>query len=133
MMQHGARDTTVSKWTDLPMNPHLSLVPTKRAHPEETSSGAQPPRQVRYFFRTPLPANHAATLGSLFDLFETLPNTTLGTSGQRVRTVDPGEKLCHACEMYVAMVESPLIRFDHAGLLATALADGREIFLRHCS
>jgi hypothetical protein len=44
----------------------------------------------------------------------------------------PGEKLCLVYEMYVGMVESPLIRFEHAALLATALAEAKEIFLQFC-
>jgi len=131
MIQHGARVSTVSTWTALSSDRVYTLVQRDASFPQGPHR-ERSPRRIKYFFRTPLLAVHAATLASLFDLFEILSETTPGTPTQSFRTLDPAEKLCCAYEMYIAMVESPLIRFEHAALLATALAEGREIFLRYC-
>ena len=131
MIQHGARSSTVSTWTDLSIDRVYTLAQRETPVPQVPHRGRSP-RRITYFFRTPQLAVHATTLASLFDLFEILSETTPGTPTQSLRILDPGEKLCCAYEMYIAMVESPLIRFEHAALLATALAEGREIFLRYC-
>jgi len=131
MIQHGARSSAVSTWTALSIDRVYTLAQRDASVPQAPHRGRSP-RRIAYFFCTPLIAIHAATLASLFNLFEIPSETTLGTPTQSFRTLDPGEKLCCAYEMYIAMVESPLIRFEHAVLLATALAEGREIFLRYC-
>src|SRR4051812_24458446 len=105
MIRHGARSSTVSAWTGLSANRICTLVQQSAYAPHR----GQPPRRVGYFFRTPLVTIHAATLGNLFYLFEILSNTVVGTPAHGFRTLGPGEKLCHVYEIYVAMVESPLI------------------------
>jgi hypothetical protein len=75
---------------------------------------------------------HAADLASLYELFAVLPNTDGGIPAQSFRTLGRGERLCYAYEMHIAVVESPLIGFEHAVLLATALAAGEEISLQPC-
>jgi len=131
MVRHGARSSTIDAWTGLSANRIRTLVQHHGDAPPIRHRG-QPPRRVGYFFRTLRITTHAATLASLYELFEVLPNAPLGMPARRFRTLDRGEAVCTAYEMYCAMVNTPAIRFEHAMLLATALAEGDEISLQPC-
>jgi hypothetical protein len=97
-----------------------------------TRHRGQPPRQLGYFFRTLKVATHAAVLGGLCEMLQVLPATAVGVSPRSFRSVTRGERLCQAFEIYCATVEPPVIQFEHAALLATALAHGEEISLQAC-
>ena len=131
MVRLGARSSTVYAWTGLSPNRIRTLV---QQHTDLTPirHRGQPPRRVTYFFRTRRITYHAGTLGSLFELFQALPETGVGIPAHSFRTITRGEALCEAYELYGAMVHARVIRFEHAILLATALADGEEISLQGC-
>jgi hypothetical protein len=65
-------------------------------------------------------------------MLQVLPATAVGVSARSFRSVARGERLCQAFEIYCAAVESPVIHFEHAALLATALTHGEEISLQAC-
>jgi hypothetical protein len=135
MMRHEARTSTISAWTGLSPNRVRTRVQEHAGTPAQRAPKrhrGQPPRQVGYFFRTLRVATHAATLASLFELLDLLPATAVGVPARNFRSVARGEVLCYAYEVYCTMVETPTIRFEHAVLLATALADGQEISLQDC-
>jgi hypothetical protein len=135
MMRHEARTSTISAWTGLSPNRVRTQVQQHAGTPDQRAPKrhrGQPPRQVGYFFRTLRVATHAATLGSLFELLDLLPATAVGVPARSLRSVARGEVLCYAYEVYCMMVHRPIIRFEHAVLLATALADGQEISLQDC-
>jgi hypothetical protein len=135
MMSHEARTSTISAWTGLSPNRVRTLVQHHASTPAPRAPKrhrGQPPRQVGFFFRTLRVAAHAATLGSLFELLELLPATAVGMPARSFRSVARAEVLCYAYEVYCSTVGSPAIRFEHAVLLATALADGREISMQDC-
>jgi Flagellar transcriptional activator (FlhC) len=131
MVRHGARSSTVSAWTGLSGNRIRTLVQRHGERPPVRHRG-QPPRRVGYFFRTLRLTTHAAALGCDFELLEILPRTPGGLPAHHFPNIARGERLCVAYELYVATVESPLIGFEHAVLLATALAVGEEISLQPC-
>jgi len=131
MVRHGARSSTVYAWTGLSSNRLRTLVRQHATLPPIRHRG-QPPRRVGYFFRTVRVTTHAAALGSLYELFQLLPNTAVGLSPRDFRSIARGEALCYAYELYQRTVQSPTIRFEHAVLLATALAAGEEISLQVC-
>jgi hypothetical protein len=132
MIRHGARSSTVSVWTGLSANRIRTLVKQEAFVPQAHDRGQRPP-QFGYFLGTPLVATHAAALGSLFELLEVLDQPAVDTAAQNFITFVRAEKLCYAYEMYRAEVETPLIQFEHAALLAIALAEGKEISLQPCS
>jgi len=131
MIRHGARSSTVSAWTGLSANRIRTLGKQEAITPQVHHRG-QRPRRVAYFFRTPLVVLHAAVLGSHFELLEVLSQPPAENPAQNFCTFARGEKLCLAYEMYCADVGSPLLQFEHAVLLATALAEGKEISMQPC-
>jgi hypothetical protein len=104
-------------------------IPTQR---DPTWDRGRPPRELGYFFRTVRRAAEAGALGSLYEMFNVIPVTAAGLSPESFRCVNRGELLCYAYEVYRSIVQSPLIQFEHAVLLATALADRQQISLQVC-
>lgn len=129
MTRHGARRSTVSVWTAISVKCIATMV-RKGLEAPRARYQERIPLRVDYFFRTPRLERDAALLGILFELHEVLPDAD--TSSQSFRTISRGERLCCAYEMYGDMVNSALIGFEHAVLLATALAEGKEISLESC-
>jgi YD repeat-containing protein len=134
-VHHEARTSTISAWTGLSEHRVRTMVQQHaRAHAEwaPTRHRGQPPRQLGYFFRTLKVATHAAVLGGLCEMLQVLAATAVGLSPRSFRSVTRGERLCQAFEIYCATVKPPVIQFEHAALLATALAHGEAISLQAC-
>jgi hypothetical protein len=131
MAHHGARSTTISAWTGLSskrigtlLRQDNDLAPARRPR--------QPLPRVSFFFGTERIAHHAAAIGSLFELFEVLPQTAVAMPAQSFRALARGEAVCAAYEIYSTIVQTHEIQFEHAILLATELAEGKEICLQGC-
>ena len=135
MMRHEARTSTIAAWTGLSENQVRTLV-QQHAHPSTqggpTRHCGQPPGQLSYFFRTVRRVTEATTLGCLYEMLSVIPMKVVGLSPQSFPSIGRGELLCEAFEIYRAMVASPVIPFEHAVLLATALASGEGISLQEC-
>ena len=135
LMEHEARTSTIAAWTGLSENRVRALVHEYGTAPGERRPlrhRGQPPHQVSYFFRSLRIHAHAAVLGSIYELLSLLPRDGRPIPPHQFPSVGRGEVLCEAYEVYRASQPTPLIRFEHAVLLATALAHGEEISLQTC-
>jgi hypothetical protein len=131
-IRHEARTRTIRVWTGLTNDRIRKLFhsyPCTIPGVALSRHRGKSPQQSAFFMRTLRVRQEAALLASLYRLLGVLPvqGPTAPPPG-----VARAELLCHAYEAYRDLVPQPLIGFEHAVLLVTALAAGDEITLAHC-
>jgi hypothetical protein len=132
-IQHEARTRTIRLWTGLTDDRIRKLYRSYLylAHGAAPSRHrGKSPQQPAFFVRTLRARQEAALLAALCRLLGVLPAQRPATPP--APTVGRGELLCHAYEAYRHLVPQPLISFEHAVFLLTALAAGEELTLAHC-
>jgi hypothetical protein len=134
MIRHEVRTTTICTWTgfneerirNLAKSYEATLVPASRHR-------GPPPKKVEVFLRHSILRAEAACLGGLARSFGILPPELLRNAAQSLPTVVLGERLCHAFEVYRAVVPEARLTMEHFILLVLALAEGHEIEVDHCA
>ena len=136
-IRHEARTHTIRQWTGLTDDR------IRKLYRSYLSAGGhrvirhrgKSPRQAGYFLRTARLRQEAAALAGLCGLVGLVG--TRGAAGAPVPAPAPGiaraASLLQAYEAYGAIVGQPLIAFEHAVLLVTALGRGDELSLARCA
>jgi len=122
LMSHGARAQTASDWSELTLD---QLVTLRRRWMSGTEDGFRGPAPTSYkpFFRSALKARHAAMLVGIHRM--------IGT-GSSKPSLEGGEKLCEAYEIYREWEPDAHLEFDYAVLLVTGAMKGEEVELSGC-
>ena len=136
-IHHEARTHTIRAWTGLTDDRIRKLY---RTYLCEAGGAAvarhrgKSPRQAAFFTRSLRIRREAAVFASVSSLFGliTPQAITVDRSPQPPPTVARGALLCEAFETYRALVDEPLISFEHAVYLVGALACGDELRVAHC-
>ncbi len=136
-IHHEARTHTIRAWTGLTDDRIRKLYRTYLC--EAGGAGVarhrgKSPRQAAFFTRSLRIRREAAVFASVSSLFGLLtPQAiTVDRGAQPPPTVARGALLCEAFETYRALVDEPLISFEHAVYLVGALACGDELRVAHC-
>lgn len=134
-IQHEARTHTIRIWTGLTDDRIRKLY---RSYMKE-SQGIAPvrhrgksPQQPAFFTRSVRARHESALLASLCRLIGALPASPTPEPARFLPGLNRGELLCQAYESYRALIASPLISFEHAVFLLSALSRGDEIVLGAC-
>ncbi len=129
LLSHGARAQTASEWSELTPD---RLVTLRRRWLPDASEGLRGPAPTSFqiFFRSALRTSHAT-------LFATIHQTLCqGSDASAKREAHPslesGEFLCEAYEIFREWEEDADMGFDQAVLLAEGAAKGEVIKLAHC-
>jgi hypothetical protein len=122
LMSHGARAQTASDWSGLTLD---QLVTLRKRWMPGTEDGFRGPAPTSFkpFFRSALKATHAAMFAGIHRM------VGIGASKP---TLEGGEKLCEAYEIYREWEPNAHLEFDYAVLLATGAIKRNEVELSTC-
>jgi hypothetical protein len=122
LMSHGARARTASAWSGLTPD---QLVTLRRRFMPDPRGGFRGPAPTSYrpFFRSALNARHAALFAGIHRM---VGITSL------VPSLEGGEKLCEAYEIFQEWEPDADLGFDYGVLLATGVVKAEEVELMRC-
>jgi hypothetical protein len=135
LIRHNARTQTILAWSGLSTYRIRTLYRANGADQGDAGRRrlrGRAPYQLQFFWRSPKRAIEAATLGGIARLLDVIPAQPIQKSAVSARSVQQGEGVCKAYEIWHAFVPDSDISIDHAFLLMTALACGEEVRLGHC-
>jgi hypothetical protein len=134
-IQLEARTHTIRAWTGLTDDRIRKLYRTYLSDSQAvplTRHRGKSPQQSGFFTRTARARQESALLASLWRLIGALPALPGSEIAQRLPGLNRGELLCQGYDSYRALVPAPVISFEHAVFLLTALARGEELKLGTC-
>ena len=134
-IQLEARTHTIRAWTGLTDDRIRKLYRTYLSDSQGvplTRHRGKSPQQSGFFTRTARARQESALLASLWRLIGALPALPGSEIAQRLPGLNRGELLCQGYDSYRALVPAPMISFEHAVFLLTALARGEELKLGTC-
>jgi hypothetical protein len=122
LMSYRARAQTASDWSGLTLD---QLVTLRRRWMPEATEGPRGPAPTSYqpFFRSALRARHAALFAGIHRM--------VGPTSP-VPSLEGGEKLCEAYEIFREWEPDAHLDFDYALLLATGVLKAEEVDLVRC-
>jgi hypothetical protein len=134
-LEHEARTQTIRTWTGLSDDRIRKLYRSYmiRARRYVPRHRGKSPHQVAYFTRSLRVQQETAWLASLLSLFGVVPALPTSESNHALPSVARGELLCHAFEVFRAIIPSSQISFEHTVFLATALSRGEQLRLGGCA
>ena len=123
LMSHGARAQTASDWSGLTLD---QLATLRQRWMPDAEDGFRGPAPTSFlpFFRSALKASHAAMFVGIHRMVG-LDSPTPSLEG--------GEKLCEAYEIYREWEPDAHLEFDYGVLLATGAMKGGDIELTNCA
>jgi Flagellar transcriptional activator (FlhC) len=134
-IQFEARTHTIRAWTGLTDDRirklYRSYLSESQAVPLARHRGKSP-QQSAFFTRSARARQESAVLASLWRLLGALPALQSPQAAQRLPGLNRGELLCQGYDSYRALIPAPLISFEHAVYLMSALARGEELRLGAC-
>lgn len=134
-ISHGARTDTITRWTSLGAFRIRALVHTYVDETGPTSAtrhrGAAP-RKTSFFYKTPTHEVQSLALAICYQLESVIPKDPVRDAARAFPGLETGERLCNAFEAFTRTFPDPQITFEHATLLAVALASGEELTLDEC-
>jgi hypothetical protein len=136
LIGHEARTLTIRQWTGLSDDRIRKLYRSYARHEAARSvvrHRGKSPRQAAFFFRNAELHFHAAQLASLFVLYGLLNGSDPSLrSHYRVGSLESGELLCQAYEVYLDLHSPASISFEHAWFLLIALGRRDEVGVARC-
>jgi hypothetical protein len=123
LMSHGARAQTAADWSGLTLDQLATLRQRWMPDAEDGFRGPSP-TSFQPFFRSALKASHAALFVGIHRM--------VGIDRLKP-SLEGGEKLCEAYEIYREWEPDAHLEFDYAVLLATGAIRGEEVELTHCA
>jgi len=131
LLTHGARAQTASEWSGLTPD---RLTTLKRRWLPEAGDGFRGPAPTSFqpHFRSAIRSVHATLFAGIYQtLFQ--HDRRNGTSGELLPSLENGELLCEAYEVFRMWVAESDLEFDQAVLLARGVAKSEIIELTQCS
>jgi hypothetical protein len=134
-LEHEARTQTIRAWTGLSDDRIRKLYRSymTRARRYVPRHRGKSPHQIAFFTRSLRVQQETAWLASLLSLFGVVPVQPVSDATHALPSVARGELLCHAFEVYRAMIPASQISFEHTVFLATALSRGEQLRLGGCA
>lgn len=135
MLRHEARRHTIVQWSGLSADRITKLTASADGpaiHPAPSRLRGHSPYQIAFFFRSSYLAAQAAVLAGYCHQLEVLPEERGPSASRHLPNLARGEHLCEAFEYYRWSLTRPLITFEHAVLLVTALVRGDELAFATC-
>jgi hypothetical protein len=130
-LAHGARAQTTSQWSGLTPDQLVTLRRRWMFNADERLRGPSP-SSFQFFFRSARSREQASLFVCIFRIVWSAP-TESGTGGAKLITsLENGERLCEAFEIYREWEPSAELEFEQAVLLAAGAVAGEKIELTHC-
>jgi hypothetical protein len=135
MLALEARTQTVCQWTGL--NPDrvrqlLKSYAKDQGMPAKSRQRGPSPHQVYRYIKTGPERSEAAALVSLCLALRVIPAQRMKNPRKELPTLQRGERLCKAFEMYIGIVPQPTITYELAVLLVTAVVESVDVWMTRC-
>jgi len=135
MVAHEVRLSTIRRWCGVSDNRVRELY-RSWAHEKGIRYAVRhrgpTPRQPALFLRSAQVRSEAAAFAGLCCLFEIFPKRPLANPRRELPSLQRGEQLLLAYEMFLSLVGSSVISLEQAMLLLTAVTQGTQLRLGHC-
>jgi hypothetical protein len=133
MIEHEARTVTICHWSRVSQQRVRELYRRfdgKQGRARAIRHGGPPPRKAATFLRKDV-RDEASALAAICALLSLVP---MRPSREWTQAAGhPGALLCRTYEMYQSLVPDSQMSLDHLSLLVTALSEGKELRLGHCT
>jgi hypothetical protein len=130
-----ARTQTITAWTGLSMYRIRTLY---RAYGADHGNAVglrprgRPPHQLNFFWRTARLTSEATVLAGIARLLNVVPSNPAHDTPEALHSLQRGEDVCAAFELFHGYIPTSGISIDHAFLLVGALTRGDEVRLGYC-
>jgi hypothetical protein len=133
MMQHEVRTQWICAWTGLSGARVRNLY---RSY-EESLDGAQrhrgpSPKRISSFLRSPQLRTEASAAGGLAQALGVIPDQPMANARRVLPTLESGERLCQAYELFRQIAPEARLTMDQLILLVIALAERQDLEIAHC-
>jgi hypothetical protein len=130
-LAHGARAQTTSQWSGLTPDQLVTLRRRWMFNGAERLKGPSP-SSFQHFFRSARSREQAALFACIFRVVWTAPRKSGTDVAKLIASLENGELLCEAFEIYREWEPGADLEFEQAVLLATGAIDGDQIEITHC-
>jgi hypothetical protein len=130
-LAHGARAQTTSQWSGLTPDQLVTLRRRWMFNADERLRGPSP-SSFQYFFRSAKSREQASLFVCIFRIVWSAPRKPGAGSTKLIASLENGERLCEAFEIYREWEPDADLEFEQAVLLATGAIEGEKIGLTHC-
>jgi len=135
MIRYEARTYTVKKCTGLSDDRvrklYKSYIANERSNAAIKRRRGKSPREIQCVLQNAQTQLQASLLASALVAIGLLDSSA--TNSARRDSVQLGEQLCNAYEVYVELLSDQPLSFEHAWFLLHALIDGSDLYLRPCN
>lgn len=133
LIQHEVRTQAICTWTGLTGERIRNLCRSYNPSLNGARRHRGPaPRRIASFLRSPLLRSEASALGGLIYALRVIPRQPIPNARRVLPSVDVGERLVAAFELYRRIVPSAKVAMDQFILLVITLAEGAELEVSHC-
>jgi hypothetical protein len=131
MIRHEVRTQWICAWSGLSAGRVRNLF---RSY-EESLGGARrhrgpSPRRIASYLRSPALRAEASAAGGLACVLGVVPDKPVPRKA--LQSLETGERLCHAYELYREIVPESRLTMDQLIILVIALAEGEDLVIGHC-
>lgn len=136
MVVHEVRTETIRRWSGLSEGRVRQLY---RAYARERDDQrtvrhrGPAPNRPTFFLRSAQNRHDAGALAALCSALGAIPPQPVPNARRELPSVQRGELLCRAYELFRDLVGSTTITLEHTLLLAVAISQGTELKLGNCS
>ena len=131
LLSHGARTKTVRKWSGLTRDQLLTLR-RRWAIPAGEGRQGRPPSSYGVFFGSALKRGEAALFAALCQAVGVMSAKRGKDSANGLPSVESGERLCEAYELFKVWAPDANLDFTKAELLLVGVVEQQSIELTHC-
>jgi hypothetical protein len=128
-----ARTHTIRVWTGLSDERVRNLYRSYTGSDGPLRHRGPSPRRVLKIMRSPGLHCEASAVGALAHVVGLIPAQPLANAQRALPTVSNGEKVCHVFELFRHVVPQARFTIDQFILLVTALAEGVDFEMGHCT
>jgi hypothetical protein len=130
LMRLEARTRTICEWTGLSMARVRNL---SRSCGIGGRHRGPPPTKLTGFLQSRSLCSEASAMAGLACVLGAVPPRPVPHARKVLPSVELGEKLCQAFEIFRRVVPESRFSIDHFILLALSLAEGEELEVGHCN
>jgi hypothetical protein len=135
LIRHNARTQTILAWSGLSLYRIRTLYRaygTDHGIPGLMRPRGRPPHQLNFFWQSARLRSEVATLAGIARLLNVFPAHPVHDAPEPLNSLQRGEAVCAAYELFHAYIPTSQVSIDHAFLLVSALSRGDEVRLGHC-
>ena len=131
-VSHGARSQTTTEWCGLTRDQLITLRRKWNLGADDRRRGPAP-TSLEIFFRSQANRERATVFAMIYLILRARPKQSAAVEEQPFVSLENGEILCEALEIYRTWQPDDALEFEYALLLARAVSQERTVRLSRCS